>query len=68
MFRERHTESQRVIVTLEAAPRRKEERKAEALFDFITVVLDTDVSEAFQRWISTSGCQILPNGCYAAVL
>lgn len=32
------------------------------------MVLDTRVSEAFQRCISTPGCHILPNGCCTAVV
>lgn len=43
--------------------------KAEALFAFMaTLVLDANISKAFQHWISTSGCQILSNGCCTAVL
>lgn len=42
--------------------------KAEALFAFMaTLVLDANISKAFQHWISTSGCQILSNGCCTAV-
>lgn len=44
-------------------------KKAEAVFAFITaMVSSTKAFNAFQCWISTSGCQILPFGCCLTVL